>query len=118
MYNEDNDLANRQGKRESHMITKEVSKHEPLKVASRVSSRGQVVVPREFRKILGIEEGDHLFFSLDEDGIVRVEVAKKTSISQVFGALKSDKPFKPVEAIRKEVYQNKANEELGNEEVY
>ncbi len=99
------------------MISQDASSRWPAKIASKVSSRGQVVVPLEFRKKLGIEEGDHLIFSLDGQGFIHLELEKKKSISQVFGALKSNKSFQPVENIRNKIYRDKATGELIEEEV-
>ena len=38
-------------------------------IRSRVSDAGRVVIPAEFRKEFGIEEGEEVVFSKDEDGI-------------------------------------------------
>ncbi len=96
---------------------RKVSSHHSIRFTSRVSSRGQVVVPKELRKELGIEEGDQLIFFLDDQGDMHLELEKRKSITQVFGTLQSDKPFQSVEDLRKNVYRSKAVEELGNEDA-
>lgn len=83
-----------------------------IKATSRISSRGQVVIPVEIRKKLGIGEGDHLTFIADEKGEVKVEAVKSQRISDLFGILKTNRSFKPVEEIRKEVYEKVAGKEL------
>lgn len=45
---------------------------------ARVTSKGQLTVPKEVRRALGVREGDNLLFEIDESGgEVRVRVARK-----------------------------------------
>lgn len=93
----------------------EFTDHHPngvVKATSRVSSRGQIVIPIEIRKLLGLTEGDELTFILNEDGEMKVEVVKKQRLSELVGILKTKKPFQPVDEIRKEVYEKMAEKEL------
>lgn len=43
---------------------------------ARVTSKGQVTIPKTIRRALGIRDGDSLLFNL-EDGEVRVRVERK-----------------------------------------
>lgn len=93
--------------------------HQPnvvVKATSRLSSRGQVVIPIEIRKALGLTEGDDLTFILNKDGEIKVEVVKKQHVSELLGILKTNKPFQPVDEIRKEVYRSMAEKELKDRE--
>ncbi len=36
---------------------------------ARITSKGQITVPREIRHVLGVQSGDHLIFESDEDGV-------------------------------------------------
>lgn len=83
-----------------------------VKATRRISSRGQIVIPMEIRKKLGIGEGDHLTFIAEKNGEVKVEVVKRQRITELFGILKTHKSFKPVDEIRKEVYEKMAQKEL------
>ena len=83
-----------------------------VRATSRISSRGQIVIPMEIRKKLGIGEGDHLTFIAEKNGEVKVEVVKSQRITELFGILKTHKSFKPVDEIRKEVYEKMAQKEL------
>jgi AbrB family looped-hinge helix DNA binding protein len=83
-----------------------------VKATSRISSRGQIVIPMEIRKRLGIGEGDHLTFIAEKYGEVQGEVVKRQRITELFGILKTHKSFKPVDEIRKEVYEKMAQKEL------
>lgn len=47
-----------------------------------VSSRGQIVIPAEARKKLGIKEGDVLFAHLEEDGRLVLKAGQKRQIKK------------------------------------
>ena len=45
---------------------------------ARVTSKGQLTIPKEVRRALGVREGDDLLFEIaDDSGEVRVRVARK-----------------------------------------
>ncbi|EGW41165.1 AbrB/MazE/SpoVT family DNA-binding domain-containing protein [Desulfosporosinus sp. OT] len=92
--------------------------HDVIKATSRISSRGQIVIPVEIRKMLGLGEGDQLTFIAEKNGEVKVEVVKRQRISELFGILETHKSFKPVDEIRREAYEKMAQKELkdGGEE--
>jgi AbrB family looped-hinge helix DNA binding protein len=50
-----------------------------------VSSKGQVVIPAEVRKHLGIERGDKLIFRLEE-GKVELKTTKYPTVASLRGA--------------------------------
>ncbi|MHB1406376.1 MAG: AbrB/MazE/SpoVT family DNA-binding domain-containing protein [Desulfitobacteriaceae bacterium] len=83
-----------------------------VKATSTISSRGQIVIPVEIRKMLGLGEGDHLTFIAENTGEIKVEVVKRQRISELVGMLKTHKAFKPVDEIRKEAYEKMAQKEL------
>ena len=39
---------------------------------AKVTSKGQVTIPKQVRKLMAIETGDHLAFELEDDGRLRV----------------------------------------------
>ena len=45
---------------------------------ARITSKGQVTVPREIRRILGVRQGDGLLFESDDSG-TRVRPARRES---------------------------------------
>ncbi|MCK7546036.1 AbrB/MazE/SpoVT family DNA-binding domain-containing protein [Marinobacter bryozoorum] len=47
-----------------------------IKGESTVSEKGQLVIPREIRKALDVQRGDKLAWIVDDDGTIRVSVAK------------------------------------------
>ena len=83
-----------------------------VKATSTISSRGQIVIPIEIRKTLGLAEGDHLTFIAENNGELKVEIVKRQRISELVGMLKTHKLFKPVDEIRKEAYGKMAQKEL------
>ena len=51
-----------------------------------VSSKGQVVIPAEVRKHLGVEQGDKVLFVLGEDGKVELKSVKYPTVASLRGA--------------------------------
>lgn len=45
---------------------------------AKITSKGQITVPREIRRVLGVRPGDRLLFESDEKGI-RVRPVRTTS---------------------------------------
>lgn len=52
-----------------------------------VSSKGQVVIPMEVRKKLGIHVGHELYFIIRPDGVIEIKQTKR-SINMFFGRCK------------------------------
>ena len=49
-----------------------------MELKAKVTSKGQLTIPKEVRRALGIREGDSLVFDMGDDGEeVRVRVARK-----------------------------------------
>jgi len=49
-----------------------------MKRQAKITSKGQITVPREIRRRLGVRAGDHLLFEEDRNG-VRVKAIRKES---------------------------------------
>jgi antitoxin PrlF len=49
-----------------------------LQKRARITSKGQITVPRDIRRILGVQTGDSLIFQADDHG-VRVRPARTAS---------------------------------------
>ena len=67
---------------------------------ARVTAKGQVTIPVEVRKSLGIAEGDDLLFEVDEAGEARVRVIKRRSVMDLYGALPATRVYPGKEAVR------------------
>jgi antitoxin PrlF len=49
-----------------------------MELKAKVTSKGQLTIPKEVRRALGVREGDSLLFEVDEDDAqVRVRVERK-----------------------------------------
>jgi antitoxin PrlF len=74
--------------------------HDMREIISTVSSKGQVTVPAEVRKHLGIKEGDKLSFVIEDEGAVRVEAPRYRDVASLRGAAgKLEKPLSWEEMI-------------------
>lgn len=63
-------------------------------IISTVSSKGQVTVPAEVRKHLGIREGDKLSFVIEDEGSVKVEAPRYHNVASLRGAAgRLDRPL-------------------------
>ena len=82
-----------------------------IQVTSKVSSKGQIVVPLEMRKQLDIKEGDSLKFTVKDNGDIGVEVIKRNSILDLFGSIQPHGDTSNFEKIRTEAKEER-NEEI------
>ena len=51
-----------------------------------VTSKGQVTIPVELRRAMGVREGDKLLFELEPDGTVQLRPTKYPTIESLAGA--------------------------------
>lgn len=69
-----------------------------IQIRSKVTRKGQVTVPAEIRRALGLNEGDPVLFTM-EDGQVRLERTGSV-VERTRGAFKSDEPPMTAEELR------------------
>ena len=63
-------------------------------IVSTVTSKGQVTLPAEVRKHLGVKLNDKIAFVIEQDGSVRVGPPRYTGVASVRGAAGSlDRPL-------------------------
>lgn len=55
-------------------------------IISTITSKGQVTIPAEVRKYLGIETNDKVAFVIDDEGAVRLRVPRYPTIASLRGA--------------------------------
>lgn len=70
---------------------------------SRVGQKGQVVLPKEFRDVLGINPGDRVVFDIQDGKVVLTPVPVRTT-SDLLGILRINKPMNVKDA--RQDYQN------------
>ena len=63
-----------------------------------VTRKGQITIPAEFRKALGLKEGDKVALSLEE-GKVRLSPSESV-VTRTAGVFKTDAPAKTAEELR------------------
>ncbi len=66
--------------------------------ASVVTRKGQITIPAEFRKALGLKEGDKVALSLEE-GEVRLSPSESV-VARTAGVFKTNEPAKTAEELR------------------
>jgi len=52
---------------------------------AKITSKGQITVPQEIRRLLGVRPGDHLLFESDKDGVRVQPVRKKSAFARYRG---------------------------------
>jgi antitoxin PrlF len=63
-----------------------------VELKAKVTSKGQLTIPKEVRRALGVREGDSLVFDMDDGEEVRVRVARKpVSFADYEGAWREGK---------------------------
>ncbi len=63
-------------------------------IISTITSKGQVTIPAEIRKYLGIKTNDKIAFVIDAEGVVRLKVPRYPDIASLRGAAGSlNKPL-------------------------
>ena len=70
---------------------------------AKVTTKGQITIPAETRKALGIEQGDQLLFEVTQQGEARIRVIKQGRLTELYGALPATRPYPGKEAVRTEV---------------
>ncbi|MGO0058821.1 AbrB/MazE/SpoVT family DNA-binding domain-containing protein [Brevibacillus fluminis] len=65
---------------------------ERMVATSKLSAKGQVVIPAEIRKIMGLEEGDSVRYIINGDGEIKLVPIKRASVLDLFGSLQPTKP--------------------------
>jgi len=56
-----------------------------MKKQAKLTSKGQVTLPRDIRRLLGVQPGDHLLFEKDDSGIRVRRVRVKSNFAKYRG---------------------------------
>jgi len=84
---------------------------------ARITSKGQITIPVEVRKALGLKRGDYLLFELPQGEATSIRVVKGKSLSALYGALPVTRPYPGKEEVRKEVGRALAREISGSDDA-
>jgi antitoxin PrlF len=83
-------------------------------ISGKITSKGQITIPKELRDRLNVNEGDQLRFLIDDD-IVKIEPIKKKLLSNVIGRITAKEPI-DLEKMR-ELAQEQASREIFSKEL-
>ncbi|WP_078555266.1 AbrB/MazE/SpoVT family DNA-binding domain-containing protein [Bacillus alkalicellulosilyticus] len=83
-------------------------------VSGKMTSKGQITIPKELREKLGLNEGDQFKFLIENDE-VRIEPIRKKYLSQAIGRIISKEEIE-LEKMR-EVTQEDASKYILKEEL-
>src|SRR5947209_4950962 len=77
--------------RMNQRLTMEISMKE---IVSTLTSKGQVTIPVEIRRHLGVVQGDQLSFVIEDDGTIEIKASKYPTVASLAGAAGSlDQPM-------------------------
>lgn len=81
---------------------------------ARMSSKGQITLPKEIRGRLGLKQGDRVRFTVEADGRVRLLPAKR-DVSELFGILPKPRRALSIEEMDEIVQTAVARHVLGHD---
>ena len=68
----------------------------------KVTSKGQVTIPKEMRDQLGINDQDQLLFAVDGDRLIATPVRRKP-LGELYGSLPATKPYAGHDKVRQKL---------------
>ena len=83
-------------------------------ISGKMTSKGQITIPKELRDRFNVNEGDQFKFLIEEDN-VKIEPIKRKLLSNAIGRVTASKPI-DLDEIR-EIAQKQAAEEIFSEEI-
>lgn len=76
-------------------------------IISTITSKGQVTIPAEIRKYLGIATNEQIAFVIDDEGAVRLRVPRYPTIASLRGAAGSLKKPLTWEEMQQIAYEDR-----------
>ena len=83
-------------------------------IVSTITSKGQVTIPAEVRKYLGIETNDKVAFVIDDAGAVRLRVLRYPTVASLRGAAGSLKKPLSWQEMQRIAYEDRFNAKYEN----
>ncbi len=83
-------------------------------ILSTITSKGQVTIPAEVRRHLGVTRNDKIYFVLEPEGTVRLRVPRYRDIASLRGAagsLKKPLPWHEMREIAREDHLKEENQD-------
>ncbi len=69
---------------------------------AKVTSKGQITIPKEVRERLDLKEQDRVLFTVDDEG-ARLQVVRRPTVAGLAGRLAGDFPYPDLAEVRHEV---------------
>jgi AbrB family looped-hinge helix DNA binding protein len=82
---------------------------------AKITSKGQVTIPKEIRQALQVKENDQLLFVVEGDQAVMIPL-KRRPLIDLYGALPATRPYPGMDAIRDEIRKERGERILRGEE--
>lgn len=70
---------------------------------ARITTKGQVTIPKAIRERLRAKQGDFLVFELTDKGGITLRAVEQKPLADLYGALAPTRPFPGKAAVRDEV---------------
>ena len=69
----------------------------------KITSKGQLTLPVDIRRKLGIEPGDEVDVEIVDEESARLKITPRPSLSSLYGSLYVEKPLPDKKTVRKEI---------------
>lgn len=83
---------------------------------AKVTSKGQITIPKRVREELGIRVGDVVTFLLRDDHAL-LRPIHRTSLRELHGALPATRPFPGRDEVRRQVREERAARRTGRRDA-
>ncbi len=84
-------------------------------IISTITSKGQVTIPAEIRKYLGVATNEQIAFVIDDEGTVRLRVPRYPTIASLRGAAGRLKKPLPWKEMRRIAYEDRLSAKYENQ---
>jgi len=84
-----------------------------LKLKSKIGPKGQVVIPKPIREILGFEPGEHVYFYIRKDEVILEKKSGKEILNEFINEIEKKKPPRKIDWDKVYYSQFEKDEILG-----
>ena len=81
-----------------------------MRQEAKVTSKGQVTIPKDIRRVLGIEEGDSVVFEANESG-VHLRPARPPSVFAAYAGIWRESDGLTIEEIKANIRELRGRDE-------
>jgi antitoxin PrlF len=84
-----------------------------MSLSAKLTSKGQITIPIEIRRALGVETGDQISFTINEHGIVMDKLNRPLTIQERFADYDINKSTKLKESMK----EFDSGDDVGEEDI-